>query len=121
MKLLLAVAFVALLGFFSLPTASAQSLECQFCKFAVNFIEGYLQENATESEIVRYLDAICSLAPSSIAAECKKFVVQEVPALVQYIIRTESPATACSQLGLCSTFKHKETTKHGMLKLKKMQ
>ena len=92
---------VAVLAFSS--SASAQSIECQLCRFSVNFIEGYLAENATETQIIKYLDAICALSPGSFAAQCKSFVQQEVPALIQYIINTESPETACTQLGLCFT------------------
>jgi hypothetical protein len=82
--------FVPLLVFFALcafvaPPVAAQSVECEFCEFAVKYIEGWLAENATEQEIEKYLDLICVVAPSDYKAACISFINNELPLVIAYI------------------------------------
>jgi len=81
---------------------SAQNVECDICEFAVHYIEGYLQENATLTEIETELEYICSYAPSTFQAQCDAFVVAEVPTLVAWIVTNENPQQACTAIGVCS-------------------
>eukprot|EP01089_Gocevia_fonbrunei_P017370 TRINITY_DN561_c0_g1_i1.p1 TRINITY_DN561_c0_g1~~TRINITY_DN561_c0_g1_i1.p1 ORF type:complete len:112 (+),score=19.13 TRINITY_DN561_c0_g1_i1:268-603(+) len=101
MKAILLVAIFAI--FFS--AAQAQSaLTCPLCEFAVKYIEGYLAENQTVAQIVQNLDQVCQAAPSVLSQDCVNFVNTEVPSIVNYIVTTESPDTACTQLNLCTSF-----------------
>jgi len=74
---------------------------CAICKFFVNFIEGYLAENKTEAEIIKLLSIVCIVLPETDKAACQTFLAQEVPAIIQYIIKTGQPITACAQFGFC--------------------
>eukprot|EP01089_Gocevia_fonbrunei_P017373 TRINITY_DN561_c0_g2_i1.p1 TRINITY_DN561_c0_g2~~TRINITY_DN561_c0_g2_i1.p1 ORF type:complete len:117 (-),score=16.65 TRINITY_DN561_c0_g2_i1:298-648(-) len=99
-----AVLLVALLALF-FTSANAQSgFVCPLCEFAVKYIEEFIAQNQTTAEIVQNLDLICQVAPEILADECVSFVNSEVPAIVNYIITTDSPETACTQLDLCSSF-----------------
>jgi len=80
---------------------------CTMCEFAVQYIEGYLEQNMTETQIIALLDQLCELAPSTMRAECTQFVQQEVPTMIQFIVATESPQTACVQLGMCDSVEKK--------------
>jgi hypothetical protein len=87
------------------PAKSAARLPgadlCTICKFFVSSIEGYLAENLTETEIVKLLGVICAVLPATDRPACDHFLQNEVPALIQYIIKTESPMTACAEFGFC--------------------
>jgi len=95
---LFTLVFVASLSY--VPTSSAADA-CTMCKYVANIIEGFLEENATEQEIISVLDQLCALAPSSFKTECYQFLAQEVPAIITYIMNSENPGTVCGQLGFC--------------------
>jgi len=103
MKIFVFVAFIVAL-FLALPQkTAAQGFECSMCEFVVNYIEEYIKENKTEAQIVQLLIQLCVYAPGSLKQQCITFITNETPALIQYIINTESPQTACTQLGICSS------------------
>ncbi|KAL6048665.1 hypothetical protein QOT17_020919 [Balamuthia mandrillaris] len=93
--------------FLATPSRAAvghrDSTACTTCEFVVGFVEGYLKENKTASAVVKNLEKICEVAPVSLRKNCFSIVQQEVPALINYILNTESPSTACTQLGFCSS------------------
>ncbi|ELR17242.1 saposin B domain containing protein [Acanthamoeba castellanii str. Neff] len=87
---LLTIAFL-LCGFAAITPASAQET-CPLCQFAVQYIDGYLQQNYTQAQIIKQLEV------------CDSFVEYYVPVLINYIIKYEDPQNACQQLGLCTSF-----------------
>jgi len=93
---------------FQLTPAEAQNPTCAFCQFAVKFIEGYLEENATEAQIIKALDVVCQLGPSTFTQDCMKFVAQEVPVIILYLENKQPPNTICSEIQLCSSRLHKQ-------------
>lgn len=96
--LLCALLFVVSLSY--IPTSSAADA-CSICRWVANIIEGFVAENKTEEEITAAIAQLCSLAPSSFKAECYRFLDQEVPAIITYILNSENPGTVCGQLGFC--------------------
>jgi hypothetical protein len=103
MKFASLILSLAVLLCFSTTLVSAQSSECALCEFAVQYIDGFLQQNFTEQQIVDQLEAVCNLAPPPYSITCDSFVEQYVPSIINYIIKTENPATACAELGLCNS------------------
>lgn len=99
MKNLLFVCF-AFLAFGSV-SVKAQG-ECDICQTVVQLIEGWVESNATVSQIEQYLDGICNLIPSY-GAICQAIVNQGIPEIIQYIEQNETPQQICTQLGLCSS------------------
>ncbi len=75
---------------------------CQTCEFFVQYIEGYISQNHTVDQIVLLLSQVCQYAPPTLHNQCVKFVENEVPKLIFWIIATETPEVACSQLGFCN-------------------
>jgi hypothetical protein len=86
-----------------LAGAQAQDSNCAMCQFAVQYIDGYLQMNYTQAQIVKQLEVVCALAPEPFRDECDAFVERYVPLLVNYIVKFEDPQNACSQLRFCSS------------------
>jgi saposin len=79
-------------------------IECTVCTLLVSLAESYLGSNATEEQIENFLNnTACSILPSTFADICDAIVQQYTPALVQAILAQESPSTACTQIGLCSS------------------
>merc|ERR1739845_99693 len=99
---LLTIAFL-LCGFAAITPASAQET-CPLCQFAVQYIDGYLQQNYTQAQIIKQLEVVCALSPEPFRDQCDSFVEYYVPVLINYIIKYEDPQNACQQLGLCTSF-----------------
>ncbi len=74
------------------------------CQLTVMYVEGYLQQNYTQAQIVKQLEVVCALAPDIFRDQCDSFVEYYVPVLIAYIVKTEDPKTACTQLGICTSF-----------------
>eukprot|EP01132_Coremiostelium_polycephalum_P004815 gene4815-6001_t len=75
-------------------------LGCTFCTFLVNNIEKYVQQNATETEIINYLDQDCKIF-GGLSSFCTSLVNQYAPTIIQYLVNDQNPATVCAELGLC--------------------
>jgi len=98
MKLILVI--FALLAFSSYSTVKAQ--DCGTCELVVNFIEQWVESNATESQILTYLDTICALFPSY-QTTCDAVANQGLAQIITWINADETPETICTQLGMCSS------------------
>jgi len=82
---------------------------CSVCELVVQYIEGYLQNNQTEQQIIQQLDQICALL-GPLASECDAFVAQYTPQVIQWILNGNSPQAFCTSIGLCSSDKPKVHT-----------
>jgi len=91
---------------FASSFAASQQSSCSLCTLVVGYVESYLQQNATEAEIVLELEQVCSLL-GPLADQCKQIVDQYVPQIVEWLVNGNPPATACAHLGLCSSPKIK--------------
>jgi saposin len=92
----------------------ANGVECEVCTFAIKAIDSYLSENSTETEIIGYLNDLCSKLGSE-ASLCKIFVASYGDQLVQYIIGLLSVTDVCNDfLHVCSasayTFVHRRAS-----------
>jgi len=94
----------ALLAISYAPQTEASSIGCDGCKFVVTWIEGKLADNATEATIVADLEKFCADLPSSLSAVCNTIATNYVPQIISYLENDESPAVACGQIKLCSTY-----------------
>jgi len=94
--------FVALFAIFAFTSVKAQ--DCATCELVINFIEGYVENNSTESQILQVLDSVCSLFPSY-ATTCDAIADQGLAQIIAWIQQNESPQTICTQLGLCTSSK----------------
>ncbi|EGG24430.1 saposin A [Cavenderia fasciculata] len=83
---------------------AASGLECDLCGYIVNYVETYVANNATESQILQFLDKDCNiLRNSEWVSECQTLVNDYAPLIIQYLENKEPAATVCSQIKLCPT------------------
>jgi len=68
----------------------------------VSYIEAYVQQNATEQEIIQKLDQLCSNIPI-FGKECDSVVSNYAPQIIQWILNKENPQAFCSTVRLCSS------------------
>jgi len=82
-------------------TSQEQSGGCSICQLVVSYVESYLQQNATEQEIVQKLDVLCAKIPV-FGQECDSLVSSEVPNIIKWIENKENPQAFCSSIKLCA-------------------
>ncbi|KAM8851531.1 prosaposin [Synchiropus picturatus] len=80
-----------------------KSAPCDLCKEVVMVVAQCLKNNATQGEVLVYLEKACQLVPDQgLAAECKEMVDQYFPVLMGIIVGTlEDPGVVCGAMGLC--------------------
>ncbi len=100
-SLFVSVAVILALTLSSSTLVAAQDPEvCTICEFAVQYVDGFLQQNYTQEEIITALDAVCT-ALGPVGQTCEQFVETYVPALIIYLTNGVSPQEACSLVAAC--------------------
>ncbi|XP_041922184.1 prosaposin isoform X1 [Alosa sapidissima] len=74
---------------------------CDVCKMAVRYIDGILEQNATEAEIEDAVRKVCNFMPESVRSECDQLVEQYEPLLVQLLLQMLDPDFVCMKVGAC--------------------
>uniref|UniRef100_A0A8C8F3Z5 Prosaposin n=1 Tax=Oncorhynchus tshawytscha TaxID=74940 RepID=A0A8C8F3Z5_ONCTS len=74
---------------------------CEVCKLAVQYIDGILEQNATEAQIEDAVRKVCSFVPETVRSECDQLVEQYEPMLVQLLLQMLDPDFVCMKLGVC--------------------
>jgi len=97
-------------GFFLLVVlfaslCSGQAVLCNVCELVVSVTEKYIQNNATEAEIIQALDTLCLQIPV-VGQECVTVVNNYTPQIINWIVTKENPQQFCTQVGLCSSGKN---------------
>nr|AAA92567.1 sulfated glycoprotein [Mus musculus] len=87
----------------SKPTA--KSLPCDICKTVVTEAGNLLKDNATQEEILHYLEKTCEwIHDSSLSASCKEVVDSYLPVILDMIKgEMSNPGEVCSALNLCQS------------------
>ncbi|KAK7902200.1 hypothetical protein WMY93_018969 [Mugilogobius chulae] len=80
-----------------------KTVPCDLCKEVMIVVGNVLKDNATESEILGYLEKACQLIPDEgLTAECKEMVDSYYPLLIGIITgELEDPGVVCGAMGLC--------------------
>nr|XP_055027064.1 prosaposin [Misgurnus anguillicaudatus] len=74
---------------------------CDVCKMAVRYVDGILEQNATQAEIEEAVMKVCNFLPEAVRDECNQLVQQYEPMLVQLLLTTLDPDFVCMKLGAC--------------------
>ncbi|KAJ3610029.1 hypothetical protein NHX12_022123 [Muraenolepis orangiensis] len=74
---------------------------CDVCKMAVRYVDGILEQNATEAQIEEAVMKVCSFLPASVQTECDQLVQQYEPMLVQLLLQMMDPEFVCMKVGAC--------------------
>lgn len=85
----------------SVNNITSEGLKCDLCHLGISYIENYLQNNHTETELENVLDNLCYKTPDS--SLCIGLVNNYLPQIIDLIEEKETPAEICSQLSLCDT------------------
>ncbi|KAM9345243.1 prosaposin [Symphorus nematophorus] len=82
-----------------------KSVPCDLCKEVLTVVESILKDNATEAEVLGYLEKACQLIPDQgLTAECKEMVDSYYPILMGIITgELEDPGVVCGAMGLCQS------------------
>ncbi|XP_054655582.1 prosaposin [Dunckerocampus dactyliophorus] len=80
-----------------------KSVPCNLCKEIVMVVLQVLKNNATQAEVLGYMEKACQLIPDKgLSAECKEMVDNYYPIVIGIIIgELEDPGVACGAIGLC--------------------
>nr|XP_006811583.1 PREDICTED: prosaposin-like [Saccoglossus kowalevskii] len=93
------------------------SVQCIVCEFAMQEIDKLITQNSSASEIISVVDKVCEILPSTIRGECKSFVDEYGPAIIQLLVQEVSPDKICSMLKLCMAVTLKADTECNLCKL----
>ncbi|XP_068424022.1 prosaposin [Clinocottus analis] len=82
-----------------------KAVPCDLCKEVLVVVAQILKDNATEGEVLGYLEKACQLIPDQgFAAECKEMVDAYYPILIGIIKgELEDPSVVCGAIGLCQS------------------
>lgn len=91
------------MGLCSTIAKPAGDVECLACEFLTKHIEGYLEQNKTEAEILSVLGNDCKILHEQAWVQtCQGIVKSYGSEIIQMLINKESPATVCAELKLCT-------------------
>ncbi|XP_027021506.2 prosaposin isoform X3 [Tachysurus fulvidraco] len=77
------------------------SPQCAICEFVMKEVESLIQDHTTEDEVVKALEKVCSILPSTLSAQCKDLIDTYGQAIIELLVQEADPKTVCSLLGLC--------------------
>nr|XP_046258353.1 prosaposin isoform X2 [Scatophagus argus] len=82
-----------------------KSVPCDLCKEVLMVVGQILKDNATEAEVLGYLEKACQLIPDQgLTAECKEMVDNYYPILMGILTgELEDPGVVCAAIGLCQS------------------
>ncbi|XP_046721684.1 prosaposin isoform X3 [Silurus meridionalis] len=78
-----------------------ESPQCAICEFVMKELEGMIQDQKTEKEVMQAVEKVCGLLPSTLVAQCKDFIENYGQAVIDLLVQEADPKTICSILGLC--------------------
>ncbi|XP_062575849.1 prosaposin-like isoform X2 [Saccostrea cucullata] len=76
---------------------------CDLCQMAINELDSMITKNSTTQEIEQALAAVCDRLPAQFKDECKDFVKQYAPAILDIIGQELDPLRVCTLLKLCTS------------------
>uniref|UniRef100_A0A8C7YZF8 Prosaposin n=1 Tax=Oryzias sinensis TaxID=183150 RepID=A0A8C7YZF8_9TELE len=82
-----------------------KSVPCDMCKEVLMVVEQLLKDNATEADILKYLEKACQLIPDQgLTEQCKEMVDSYYPVLIGIITgELEDAGVVCAAMGLCKS------------------
>ena len=100
-------AFIVALFLFcavAFSTVQAGDIECGVCTYLVGAVETYVSNNATETEILSFLEKDCDLlGVSDWVTVCKGTIATFGPEIINLVIEKEPADVVCSEIGLCNS------------------
>ncbi|KAI4874094.1 hypothetical protein NFI96_016336 [Prochilodus magdalenae] len=76
--------------------------QCAICEFVMKELEDLIEGQTTEEEVVKAVEKVCSILPSTLSAQCKDLIETYGQAIIELLVQAADPKTVCSVLGLCN-------------------
>jgi hypothetical protein len=83
-------------------TKVTDNTTCIACVYIVSMAEDWLTSNTTVTEIIEFLDDICSADLPSFGPICDSIANMGFAQFISYVENYETPEILCVQLGICS-------------------
>jgi len=101
--LLFTLSFYAVntLNISDIRNVTSEGLKCDLCHLGISYIENYIQNNHTETDLENVLDNLCYKTPDSNL--CIALVNNYLPQIIELIEQKETPQEICSQLNICDS------------------
>ncbi|XP_013859262.1 surfactant protein Ba [Austrofundulus limnaeus] len=74
---------------------------CSFCIFLVKTLEDLLPKERTEDAVIKLLDEICHILPSSYRGQCEAIIDKFTKPVLDAIISYATPEAICALIHLC--------------------
>ncbi|XP_017266236.1 prosaposin [Kryptolebias marmoratus] len=75
--------------------------QCSFCVFLVKTLEGLLPKERTEDAVIKLLEEICHIVPSSYRDQCEAIIGKFSKTVLDAIIGYATPEAICALIHLC--------------------
>ena len=75
-------------------------IECEGCTLLVGAVEKWIEQNATETMIIKQFGKLCGLLPKYVKL-CDSFIEFGIPKIIKFIEDYETPEIVCAQIRLC--------------------
>ena len=86
----------------SLEIGRIKSLPCNLCEYIVNYLDGIIQSNSTETKFEEALDKACKGLPSlKLQSECHLLVHLYGVDLIKLLVEYGDPKSVCQAVGIC--------------------
>ncbi|XP_062372585.1 prosaposin isoform X2 [Sardina pilchardus] len=76
-------------------------LQCKFCVYLIELLEGLLPKERTEEAIAHMLEQVCHIVPSAYRDQCVAFIELYSKKLIELLLSQSSPHTICTLVHLC--------------------
>ncbi|CAL8257834.1 unnamed protein product [Lota lota] len=77
------------------------SPQCAICEFMMKEVEGMLEDETTEAEVIHTVEKVCNMLPTTLTAQCKDLIDAYGQAIIELLVQQADPKTVCTVLGLC--------------------
>ncbi|EDW67622.2 prosaposin [Drosophila virilis] len=74
---------------------------CTICEYLLHFIQETLATPATDDEIKRTVEGICTKLPQGVATQCRNFVEMYGDAVIALLIQGLNPRSVCPMMQMC--------------------
>ncbi|XP_045922977.1 prosaposin isoform X2 [Micropterus dolomieu] len=77
------------------------STQCSFCIFLLKTLEGLLPKERTEDAVIKLLEEICHILPSSYRDQCEAVIGKFGKTVLEAILGYATPQAICALIHLC--------------------
>lgn len=106
LKVLIPILVLASFGLASasiIPEEKVNGEVCQLCTIVLTFAQQYLESNATDQEVISFIDnQLCSKL-GALSATCKTYVDAYGAVIIYQLAQKIDPSIVCHNIGLCAT------------------